>query len=381
MKYLSLLLYFAFIPAHSTTNELCSTTLSKTKNHEVYGHEIPLHFLERIPENEEGAIKEAIEIFTEFYSKTYLDKGQKPERGVHPKTHGSVIGTLVVSKDIAKHDQVGIFKNPGREYEARIRFSNADPLSGADDSIPDSRGFGLKVMGVEGTPLIPGLPGLEEGMSQEFTFNSSDRFFADSARTYADFMRIGFLETSTFKEAAKQHTLSVLKSFRPLLGTRILRAFKEIQNVEATTPLGINYFSISAFQHGEGSAAPIVKHIIQPCEGTWTDLNTTGPNFLRANLANHLSTQGACFKFMIQDYVGGFSVEDLTKRWDEADSPYREVARIYIPPQELLPDSIGNRWVIHPWNTLEEHKPVGGINRLRLAAYLHSIEMRRSLKR
>lgn len=346
-----------------------------TRAYTVYGQALPLHAEEVVPLDEAAAIEDLLSHMTNYF-KTFTDNGQATLRGVHPKSHGSLRGIMKVSSNIHPDDQVGIFASPGKIYEIEARFSNGNPRPQEDDSLPDSRGFGLKVLGIEGKPLLKGISGTSHN-AQDFTMNSSPTFFADTAETYANFMKIGLLETQSFQDAATKHVIDLFKSFRPLLATRVLNAFKEIQNVEATNPLALDYFSITAFSHGEGSAAPIVKYALKPCDGTWVDdVDPHDKSFLRHNLIRYISSKPACFRFMVQDYMGGFSVEDPTRSWDEKLSPFREIARIEFPPQELVPDAIAERWVINPWNTLPAHQPLGGINRLRLAAYLFSIEMR-----
>jgi hypothetical protein len=53
-----------------------------------------------------------------------------------------------------------------------------------------------------------------------------------------------------------------------------------------------------------------------------------------------------------------------------------------IPRQDFdTPDKRldGERMMFNPWNCLPEHRPVGSINRMRLAVYLASLQVRRKL--
>jgi hypothetical protein len=75
-------------------------------------------------------------------------------------------------------------------------------------------------------------------------------------------------------------------------------------------------------------------------------------------------------------------VEDPTVRWHERDSPFRRVATINISSQDLLAQTernFGERLVFTPWHTRWEHRPLGGINRVRRAVYLASSELRIAL--
>ncbi|MEZ0390637.1 MAG: catalase [Pseudobdellovibrionaceae bacterium] len=355
------------------------------------GHQFPLHHLEVVPDDEISSIEATNEAFLKFFKLKYQNgtlpytkTGAVPQmpgslRGVHPKAHGCLVGTMKVSNDLEPIDQVGIFKSPGKEYQVMARFSNGSPHPERPDIAPDSRGFGLKVFGVEGEQLLKGITGSSSPATQEFTINSSDAFFADTAANYNRFMQIGLLETTDFEVAAKKFVFSLLGRFHPFLAARVTKAFQGIKAVEATNPLGIQYYSISAFQHGPGNDAPIVKYSAIPCKGTWQEpIDKNDPNFLKVNLKKHIENSPACFHFMVQHRTkDSLSVEDPTQPWSQSVAPFRIVAEINFPRQNLMDEMACERSVINPWNTLPEHKPVGGINRMRLGAYLLSIEARK----
>jgi hypothetical protein len=71
------------------------------------------------------------------------------------------------------------------------------------------------------------------------------------------------------------------------------------------------------------------------------------------------------------------TVENLTIPWAADEAPFEEVARVHFPVQALMDDNVCEKEVFNPWTSLKEHRPLGGINRLRLGAYLHSIERRK----
>jgi hypothetical protein len=58
------------------------------------------------------------------------------------------------------------------------------------------------------------------------------------------------------------------------------------------------------------------------------------------------------------------------------------LGRIEIPKQNfLLPNQEYEceHMTFNPWNCLEQHRPLGSINRMRLALYLASLQVRRKL--
>ena len=74
-------------------------------------------------------------------------------------------------------------------------------------------------------------------------------------------------------------------------------------------------------------------------------------------------------------------VEDPTVAWDEARSPWVRVAEIRIPPQRFDDEDTMldcERRAFSPWHTLPEHRPLGGINRVRRRVYQAMYEKRGS---
>jgi len=342
--------------------------------YDLLGNDIPLHDLEVVPEGERQAVMDTVRIFHDFYRQQYAENPSL--RGVHPKSHGGFRGLMVVREDLQEGDAVGIFQ-PGKQYDVNIRFSNADPFASQDDSVGDSRGFAMKVLGVDGQKLFEDYPHLQdEPNTQSFNLNTVPQFFSDNALTYRDFMQMALLESDGKTAKAVRRFVPKLLVKNPALAFRVITTFAKITSSSPENLFEAEYFSIAPFQHGNGTFAPVVKYKVESCDDVIHDNVTEGPNFLSQNLQSQLSQNGACLKFMIQDYKAGLHVEDLTRPWKESVSPFRELARIYIPKQDLVASEIVRNWVINPWNTLPEHKPLGGINRTRLTSYLFSIMSR-----
>jgi hypothetical protein len=65
-------------------------------------------------------------------------------------------------------------------------------------------------------------------------------------------------------------------------------------------------------------------------------------------------------------------VEDPTIPWREAAAPFRKVATIHIPAQDFTcreRKSFSEGLTFTPWHSLPDHRPLGGINRVRGAVY------------
>ena len=82
----------------------------------------------------------------------------------------------------------------------------------------------------------------------------------------------------------------------------------------------------------------------------------------------------ACFDFMIQFQTDPVQMplEDPGKPWDEEISPFIKVATIKIPAQSFDSDAqmeFCENLSFTPWHSLPEHRPLGGVNRVRKDVY------------
>jgi hypothetical protein len=96
-------------------------------------------------------------------------------------------------------------------------------------------------------------------------------------------------------------------------------------------------------------------------------------NYLRFAMADTLSKGKACFIFGIQPRPNpSYSVEDVITEWDEKVAPFHPVAKIIIDKQKFnTPDQNPSceDEVYNPWHSLEAHRPIGAISRMRRVVY------------
>ena len=112
---------------------------------------------ETIPPEEAEQIAETAGLTVKLLDNRYTRQNKKILRGVHPKSHGCVKASFEINADLDEDLQVGLFAQPGKTYDAIIRFSNAAALVKPDiDDNGDhgSRGMAVKVLGVEGDMLL-----------------------------------------------------------------------------------------------------------------------------------------------------------------------------------------------------------------------------------
>ena len=134
---------------------------------------------ERIPENE-AALHEALAGRIRALQRQHATKAPLG-RALHYHSHGGATAELQVLPDLPAWARVGIFAVPGR-YDALVRFSSGGGEK-LPDTKPDVRGFAVKVLGVPGKKLIPGL---ESATTQDFLSILSNTMPVVSAEKFVD---------------------------------------------------------------------------------------------------------------------------------------------------------------------------------------------------
>jgi Catalase len=304
--------------------------------------------IEEVPSDEDSANRQIVRMIEDGL-RVEAKKGIV-HRDAHAKAHGCVRAKFRVLHSLPKDMRVGIFKEI-RGYPVWVRFSNGSGTM-QDDSEGDARGMAIKLMQVENS----------ESGTQDFVMINHPIFFVRNAADYVEFQKALSADSPT-------------KFFFPSLNPLTFRLHEfgianEIKNKEVTNPLDIQYWSTTPY----GFKGNEVKFSARPCSAVSQFDDDSSPNFLRENMWKQLDQQDACFDFMVQlrTHPTEMPIEDPTIEWSEKDSPYIPVARINIPRQEFAsPEQMAfcENLTFTPWHTIPEHKPLGGINRIRKTVY------------
>ena len=285
-------------------------------------------------------------------------------RDAHPKAHGCVAAILRVLPNPPNGLGVGLFAEP-RTYKALVRFSNSNEDPAYPDFKGDGRGMAIKVFDPFGTPLTRGPDGQS---TQDFIMISHPTFIIADGAAYRRL--IGYVDADDW----------LTQKLQPLLAATAL-GWTGTRNMIATTslridnPLNTRYWSMVPYQIGTGAAARAVKYSAMPCEATPAVVpETTDPNYLRAAMAASLAKGGACMRLMVQLRTDPDtqSVEDPRTEWMEDKAPFYPVAEIAIPAQTFdtpAQNAACEKETYSPWHALSEHRPLGGVNRMRKAIY------------
>lgn len=350
---------------------------------------------EIIPEDEAEKIADIAKKTMQLQNKRAIvfkeAQGGQKLRGVHPKSHGCVVGDFVINNDIAPNLQVGLFSKPGQSYKTLIRYSNASVRLSPDleNGENGSRGMAIKIFGVNGKMLVN-----DKGANnQDFLMINTPGFAFPNVQSYQRLTDALFNSSSGVDpRAAFAEAPDWTDEDRVNLG-KTFKSLGKIKSKLVRNPLEVQYFAAAPSSFGKDR---VMKFSAEPCGGekpqdSFPDTSRVSENYLNEALASTMSQdEKICIDVKIQVLsidqvkadrekidVSGDIIEDATREWDQTDFPFIQVATItLIPPQTVdLSDSTQQDCMsesFNPWHSLTEHQPLGGINRLRKPVYINS---------
>jgi hypothetical protein len=300
--------------------------------------------------NEEALTIKLIALLKKLLEKDYLTG--TTYRDTHAKGHVAVKGEFVIDPDLPQELRVGLFRQTG-SYPCWIRFANLSPTPKPDIK-PDIRSMSLKLMGVEGQMLSQDD---ENAKTMDLIMMGSQTFLAANLSQFYD------MET-----AISHGGLSLVWFFltHPRIAWTVLKASQKCANL-----LEVPYWSQTAYLFGDRAVQYHIKPHLPP---TSRIPQQPANNYLRERLQQQLAREDVYFDFMVQFQTDAqkMPIENPMIAWDEKLSPYRKVATIKILSQSC--DSPARmafceNLAFDPWRALPEHRPLGGINRVRRAVY------------
>jgi hypothetical protein len=290
-------------------------------------------------------------------------RGGTPSRALHAKAHVGVFGELTVSPGLPEPLRVSLFAEQ-RTWPVYARFSNGSGRN-QPDRTADIRGLALKLVGVPGRKLIPGL---EDKLTQDFLliqvptvpFRTPDEF-------------VSFVRT-----AAKGPGLLVPRLIGSLGLGRALSLLKGLATMPKVTSMATTpHYTALPLRFGATAAKlavfPVGPTAVSPSSGT--------PESLRDDLVTRLRNGPLTWSLRAQLFVDERTtpIEDASVPWSEESSPFHELARLVLPQQDLtsergtqLEEKI-ERMSFDPWHAVEELRPLGAMMRARAIAYRESV--------
>jgi catalase len=329
------------------------------------------------PADEADDIRRAIEALEKILQ--HSRESSREFRGdVHVKSHGCAAGEFRVLPNLPAELAQGLFAQE-RTFTAVVRFSNSASQP-RPDFVPDGRGLAIKLLEVEGQRITSEVSGAG---TQDFVMVNHPVFFAGNVKDFLRFEQV--------LAAAKDEKLATAKEaltggdWNPLHWhwREALTALQIAGQVPAH-PASITYYSMTPIRFGNY----VAKYRARPAgelPGSFVDLVTRlgkQPDALRLMLEETLRSQQLLFEFQVQLRTSDATmpVEDATIQWPESESPYRTVALLLLPRQEIdtpQQKAVCQQLSFNVWHAIADHRPLGGINRLRREAYPISAAWRR----
>lgn len=323
----------------------------------------PVSSEEQIPAGEaaltQSIIEDAIRVVEQHRDNTRV------LRDAHAKAHGCMKAILTVNPDLDGALRHGVFSEPGKTWQAWMRLSNGNAYPQFDRA-RDARGMALKLLDVPGEKLSKSP---QHATEQDFVMFNHPAFFVRDVAEY---------KSNFAAQADGKKVLAFFPDWNPMNWEirHLVIALKTLSPAPET-PVATTYNSIAPYKLGPLN----IKYRVIPnptaCPSySLPKQNQDLPNFLRNALYQQLSLDRApaCFALQVQQQNPEhfMPIEDPSVEWDESISPFQTVATIEVPAQDfdsreqnLLCDNLS----YNPWHALPEHRPIGGINRLRKAVY------------
>ena len=319
---------------------------------------------------EAEATRSIADLIARTIEERYPAQKRPARRDAHPKAHGCVRASFTVDETLPEDLAQGVFI-PGRSYKAWIRFSNGDSDPERPDVLGDARGMAIKLMGVSGAKLLADESTAE---TQDFIMINHPVFFIDDPRDYLTLIKRG------------SSTNPLVKVLAPLaLGLKGAMIARAITKKQIENPLHTRFWSMVPYRLGEDARKQAIKFSARPCVAHANNNipKNPDPSYLRKAMANTLSTGDACFNFMVQPRPSeAMKVEDSKTEWLESEAPFIKVAKVHIPKQVFDTDAqmdFCENLSFTPWHSLPEHRPLGGVNRVRRIVYEQISKLRHGL--
>ncbi len=341
---------------------------------------VPLPYsddVEAIPPDEGEDIERVLQALRLVLARTQVKSGEF-RADVHVKVHGCANGEFRVLPNLPDELAQGMFERPDT-YPAVARFSNSASQA-QPDALPDGRGLAIQVSGVTGEFVSPDE---QAARTQDFILINHPVFFAANAK---DFLRL----EQVLVEADDNPLATLAGALTEGRWNPFDWHWKEVFTVARIVghlpahPASMTYYSMTPIRFGEY----VAKYRVRPAgdrDESYLELVKSlalQPDALRLALEQTLRTQEVLFEFQVQFRTSEqtMPIEDATVEWPENESPFRTVAHLLFPRQDITSShqQEGCKSLsFNVWNALAAHRPLGGINRVRRLVYGISSAWRR----
>ncbi len=336
--------------------------------------------LETIAPDEHETHQKIFEVMEEGFNITREKYKGRGVRISHAKAHGLVEGELVVRDDLPPELAQGLFV-PGATYPVLVRISHAPGELVDDSKVSTPRGIAIKVFQVEGAKLPP----FETIKTQDFVFDTGKEFITGGPKAFLQAFKPNAKIAPKLSSTTKGLVSDISRATNTALDAVGLGSSKlDFFGHPKRHPMSEPYFSQTPYRYGDY----VAKLGVIPNNSALRSLSDQAYdpetyNALREATVEFFRTNSAEFDFVVQLNADPekMPIEDATVPWSEERSPFRAVARLILPAQEAYDAARKNLvegdYSFSPAHSLVAHRPLGGINRARLAVYAVLADLRR----
>lgn len=302
-------------------------------------------------------------------------------RTAHGKTYGLVRAKVTVLDGLPSEYAQGIYARPG-EYEAAIRYSNGLGHVRPDPYLGPACGMGIKMFGIPGAGLLD-----DEATASTFDYNliNNPTFFCNTVRDYTVIEPLfAALPDAFVNETTRNKWLHDFLTGGGALPPEEwlwdeLFSIVSFTTVQRTNLLGFSYWSMGALRHGDY----IAKVRTRPTDESAASIAhatidfSTDVEAFRNTLVAELKERDHRFALQVQlcKDLEKMPVDNTSREWPEAASPFVTVAYIDIPRQDIGGEDnidLAETVSITPWRVRAEHEPLGEIMEVRREVYRQS---------
>eukprot|EP00591_Stephanopyxis_turris_P012592 CAMPEP_0195509490 /NCGR_PEP_ID=MMETSP0794_2-20130614/2412_1 /TAXON_ID=515487 /ORGANISM="Stephanopyxis turris, Strain CCMP 815" /LENGTH=592 /DNA_ID=CAMNT_0040636723 /DNA_START=58 /DNA_END=1836 /DNA_ORIENTATION=- len=305
-------------------------------------------------------------------------------RPMHGKGYTCLKGTFNVL-DVDAPNAIGLFKQPA-SFDSVMRFGGGVRATIKDLHDGPFKSFALKVLGVAEmeygpTATLPGIPNKFMAPNAKAFFGDKDVFYDTSIKEVVDFTGLAFGNFNPSAPSDVINTFIASNSTGMVVGGDFINIASLpqflTQNFEHT------YGSPGAYRLGPNKA---MRYFWQPCAGELERLqdavdfdvtSITERDYYYKQMVMALDTDSPvaldsfsfCLYLQVQENACSQSIEAHLQNWDVAP---QLVANVTIPKQQVTYGAFCENLLFTPARTIEDHFPLGSLNRQRTAVYAHT---------
>jgi hypothetical protein len=280
-----------------------------------------------------------------------------PTRTLHAKPTLALENAELRFLDDLPEDLRHGFAQGGASYRTTVRFSNA-ANTGQPDYEPDLRGVALRVH-------------VDDETSHDLLMTNFPVSHARDSRQFVEFARA----TAGGTLSRMAGIARLVRLFGPRETIRMVRNVTRGRRHRPSSVFTETYWSRGALRWGPTLA---VRYLLRPTPDIGrSEASTADPAYLSSDARRRLAAGPVRMELCVQRFRDDVAtpIEDTAVEWTEAEAPPEPVAVLTVPQcdtasaeAQVAAEAV-EALAFNPWNTTDEFRPLGNLNRARKSVY------------